>query len=417
MFELAADWRATFHTDCIVDFICYRKFGHNEMDQPLLTQPFMYERVSGKRPVMNIYADKLVEEGTFSREHISQVQGRVWKHFERAFADSQSFEPAPDETGRNEARWKDIVPTSKLASSVLEALPTCVRPCDINKIATAYRKRPENFKLHRNAERVLESRIQTLENGKDIGWSTAEALAFGTLCLEGYHVRVSGQDVRRGTFSQRHAILHDQKVDITEAGKLRNLWSPLNQIAHDQGHFYITNSPLSEFSVLGFEYGYSLASPNALVMWEAQFGDFANNAQCIIDQFIVSGEAKWLQQSGLVLSLAHGYDGQGPEHSSARLERYLQMCNEDARSFPSHELLAKAHQLCNIQVVNATTPANLFHVLRRQMHRLYRKRKSATKINRISLTDPSPHIAVFEITITTSTNNVVDERLHRVLQV
>jgi 2-oxoglutarate dehydrogenase E1 component len=184
---------------------------------------------------------------------------------------------------------------------------------------------------------------------------------------EGHHVRVSGQDVERGTFSQRHAVFHDQETEKT--------YTPLQHISKDQGKFVISNSSLSEFGTLGFEYGYSLSSPNALVMWEAQFGDFANNAQCIIDQFIASGEVKWMQRSGLVMSLPHGYDGQGPEHSSGRMERYLQLCNEDPRIFPSPEKLDRQHQDCNMQIAYMTEPANLFHILRRQMNRQFRKRK------------------------------------------
>lgn len=221
--------------------------------------------------------------------------------------------------------------------------------------------------MHKNLQRILTARKNAVDEGKNIDWSTAESLAFGTLCLEGHHVRVSGQDVERGTFSQRHAVLHDQNND--------NTWTPLDKITEDQARFTISNSSLSEFGVLGFDYGYSLASANALVIWEAQFGDFVNNCQCIIDQFVASGEAKWLQRSGLVMSLPHGFDGQGPEHSSGRMERFLQLCNEDPRKFP-YDKLQRIHQDCNMQVVCMTTPANLFHVLRRQMHRQFRKRKS-----------------------------------------
>ena len=237
----------------------------------------------------------------------------------------------------------------------------------LEHIAQVIGSAPEDFNLHRNLKRILANRSKTVLEGKNIDWSTAEALAFGSLVAEGHHVRVSGQDVERGTFSQRHAVFHDQENE--------NTYTPLQHISGDQAKFVISNSSLSEFGALGFEYGYSLSSPNALVMWEAQFGDFANNAQCIIDQFIASGEVKWMQRTGLVMSLPHGYDGQGPEHSSGRLERYLQLSNEDPRVFPSQDRLERQHQDCNMQVVYMTTPANLFHVLRRQMHRQFRKRK------------------------------------------
>lgn len=220
--------------------------------------------------------------------------------------------------------------------------------------------------MHSNLKRILAGRRKAVEEGKGIDWATAEALAFGSLLKEGKHVRLSGQDVERGTFSQRHSVLHDQENEKT--------YVPLQHISEEQAAFVVSNSSLSEFGVLGFEYGYSLSSPEALVIWEAQFGDFANNAQCIIDQFIASGETKWLQRSGIVLSLPHGYDGQGPEHSSSRIERFLQLCNEDPRVFPSPTKLERQHQDCNMQVAYMTEPANLFHILRRQMHRQFRKR-------------------------------------------
>lgn len=253
----------------------------------------------------------------------------------------------------------------ELATEVLPHPPTGVDASVLRKIGDAIADSPKDFHVHRNLKRILAGRKKAIEEGKNIDWSTAEALAFGTLVLEGHHVRVSGQDVERGTFSQRHAVLHDQENE--------NTWVPLNNLSPDQGRFVISNSSLSEFGVLGFEYGYSLSSPNAYVMWEAQFGDFANNAQCIIDQFIASGEIKWLQRSGLVCSLPHGYDGQGPEHSSGRIERYLQLCNEEPRIFPSPEKLDRQHQDCNMQVAYMTTPANLFHIMRRQMNRQFRK--------------------------------------------
>ena len=237
----------------------------------------------------------------------------------------------------------------------------------INTVASKLGVPEKPFTVHKSLNRILQKRQESFRDEHGIDWATAEALAMGSLCLEGHHVRVSGQDVERGTFSQRHAVLHDQN----DASKL----IPLDSLSPDQARFTIGNSSLSEFGVMGFDYGYSCMHPNALVMWEAQFGDFANNAQCIIDQFISSGEDKWLLRSGLVLSLPHGFDGQGSEHSSARMERFLQLCNEDARFYPSQEKLERQHQDANIQIVCMTTPANLFHVLRRQLHREFRKRK------------------------------------------
>lgn len=254
----------------------------------------------------------------------------------------------------------------ELATEVLPHLPTAVAEEPLKHIANTISSWPENFHVHKNLQRILANRKKAVDEGENIDWSTAEALAFGSLLQEGKHVRLSGQDVERGTFSQRHSVLHDQENE--------GQYTPLKNLSPDQGAFVVSNSSLSEFGVLGFEYGYSLTSPDALVIWEAQFGDFANNAQCIIDQFIASGETKWLQRSGIVLSLPHGYDGQGPEHSSGRIERFLQLCNEDSRAFPSPAKLDRQHQDCNMQVAYMTEPSNLFHILRRQMNRQFRKR-------------------------------------------
>lgn len=254
----------------------------------------------------------------------------------------------------------------ELATEILPHLPTNVERETLSHIANVISTWPEGFSVHKNLQRILANRGKAVEEGKGIDWATAEALAFGSLLREGKHVRLSGQDVERGTFSQRHSVLHDQEDEAT--------YTPLQHVSEDQAPFVVSNSSLSEFGVLGFEYGYSLSSPEALVIWEAQFGDFANNAQCIIDQFIASGETKWLQRSGIVLSLPHGYDGQGPEHSSGRIERFLQLCNEDPRVFPAPHKLERQHQDCNMQVAYMTEPSNLFHILRRQMHRQFRKR-------------------------------------------
>ncbi|KAJ9661135.1 2-oxoglutarate dehydrogenase E1 component [Neophaeococcomyces mojaviensis] len=361
--QLAADWRAEFKKDCVVDIVCYRKQGHNETDQPSFTQPLMYKRIAEQPPQLDKYVEKLLNEKTFTKDDIDEHKKWVWGMLNDSFDRSKDYQP----TGKEwlTSAWNGFKSPKELATEVLPHPPTGVEESMLKKIGDVIGDGPEGFHVHRNLKRILAGRKKAIDEGKNIDWSTAEALAFGSLVLEGHHVRVSGQDVERGTFSQRHAVLHDQENE--------NTYVPLNNLSPDQSRFVISNSSLSEFGVLGFEYGYSLSSPNALVMWEAQFGDFANNAQCIIDQFIASGEVKWLQRSGLVCSLPHGYDGQGPEHSSGRMERYLQLCNEEPRIFPSPEKLDRQHQDCNMQVAYMTTPANLFHILRRQMNRQFRK--------------------------------------------
>ncbi|KAJ5504186.1 Dehydrogenase E1 component [Penicillium fimorum] len=342
--QVAADWRAEFKRDVVIDMVCYRKQGHNETDQPSFTQPLMYKRIAEQKAQLDKYVEKLIAEGTFTKEDIDEHKKWVWGMLGDSFDRSKDYQP----TGKEwlTSAWNNFKSPKELANEVLPHLPTAVGDKSLKHIADkiAGTGVPEGFELHRNLKRILSGRKKAVDEGKNIDWATAEALAFGSLVEEGYHVRVSGQDVERGTFSQRHA-----------------------------GSFVISNSSLSEFGCLGFEYGYSLTSPNALVMWEAQFGDFANNAQCIIDQFIASGESKWLQRSGLVVSLPHGYDGQGPEHSSGRMERWLQLCNEEPRVFPSADKLDRQHQDCNMQIACMTTPANLFHILRRQIHRQFRK--------------------------------------------
>ena len=363
VFNLAAEWRATFHSDVIIDVVGYRKHGHNETDQPAFTQPLMYKKIAEKKSVLEYYTNQLIQEGTFTTEDISEHKKWVWNLLEDYFAKSKEYVPTSREWLTTP--WEDFKSPKELATEVLPHLPTAVDEETLKKIGKAISEAPEGFEIHRNLKRILNTRNKTVETGEGIDWATGEALAFGTLALEGYHVRVSGQDVERGTFSQRHAVLHDQQSEKT--------YTPLNHLSEEQGAFVISNSSLSEYGVLGFEYGYSLTSPDALVQWEAQFGDFANTGQVIMDQFIASAESKWKQRSGLVLSLPHGYDGQGPEHSSGRIERYLQMCNEDQRYFPSPSKLERQHQDCNFQVAYPTTPANLFHLLRRQMHRQFRK--------------------------------------------
>ena len=360
---LAADWRAEFKKDVVVDIVCYRKQGHNETDQPSFTQPLMYKRISEQPPVLDKYVAKLLESKTFTKEDIDEHKKWVWGMLEESFAKSRDYQPTAKEWLTS--AWNGFKSPKELATEILPHLPTAVDAETLKHIGKAIGEAPDGFHVHRNLKRILNNRTKTVTDGKNIDMSTAEALAFGTLCLEGHHVRVSGQDVERGTFSQRHAVLHDQDSEGT--------YTPLQQLGRDQGSFVISNSSLSEYGTLGFEYGYSLSSPTALVIWEAQFGDFANNAQCIIDQFVASGEVKWLQRSGLVMNLPHGYDGQGPEHSSGRMERFLQLCNEDPRIFPSPDKLDRQHQDCNMQVAVLTTPANVFHIMRRQMNRQFRK--------------------------------------------
>ncbi|KAG7881375.1 hypothetical protein KL938_003505 [Ogataea parapolymorpha] len=363
MFNLAAEWRAAFNSDVILDVVGYRKHGHNETDQPSFTQPLMYERIAHKKQVLDMYIDKLLKEGTFTEEDINEHKQWVWNTLEESFGKSKDYKP--DSREWLTTPWEGFKSPKELATEVLPHLPTAISEEKVKHIGKVVSTVPEKFNLHRNLKRILGNRLKSIESGQGIDWSTGEALAFGSLAMEGYHVRVSGQDVERGTFSQRHAVLHDQKNEET--------YIPLKHLDENQGDFVISNSSLSEYGVMGFEYGYSLTSPDALVVWEAQFGDFANTAQVIIDQFIAAGESKWKQRSGVVLSLPHGYDGQGPEHSSGRLERYLQLCNEDPRYFPTPEKLERQHQDCNMQVAYPSTPASLFHILRRQMHRQFRK--------------------------------------------
>ncbi|CCF60231.1 hypothetical protein KAFR_0J01660 [Kazachstania africana CBS 2517] len=363
IFNLATEWRNEFHTDAIIDVVGWRKHGHNETDQPSFTQPLMYKKIAEQQSVIDAYTEKLIEEGTFSKKDIDEHKKWVWDLFESAFAKAKDY--VPNDREWLTAAWENFKSPLALATEVLPHEPTNVPAETLQNIGDTISSWPKGFEVHKNLKRILTNRGKTVTNGEEIDWSTGEALAFGSLVLEGHNVRVSGEDVERGTFSQRHAVLHDQNSEAT--------YTPLQHLSDKQADFSICNSSLSEYGVMGFEYGYSLTSPEYLVIWEAQFGDFANTGQVMIDQFIAGGEQKWKQRSGLVLSLPHGYDGQGPEHSSGRLERFLQLANEDERYFPSEEKLARQHQDCNVQVVYPTTPANLFHILRRQQHRQFRK--------------------------------------------
>ncbi|MBI1260435.1 MAG: 2-oxoglutarate dehydrogenase E1 component [Rhizobiales bacterium] len=340
--KIATEFRQRFNKPVVIDMFCYRRFGHNEGDDPSMTQPIMYQKIKEQPTTLKIYSDRLVREGVMTAEEVEERLTAFRDQLEGEFQSVNGFRP-------NKADWLDGR-WAGLAKAEGEARrgETDVELDRLKRIGLKLSEVPETFNLHKTIGRFMENRRKMIETGEGIDWGMAEALAFGTLVDEGIKVRLSGQDSERGTFVQRHSVLNDQ---VTE-----EKYVPLNNLSEGQAEYEVINSMLSEAAVLGFEYGYSLAEPNALVLWEAQFGDFANGAQVVIDQFISAGERKWLRMSGLVMLLPHGYEGQGPEHSSARLERYLQLCAED-----------------NMQVVNCTTPMNYFHVLRRQMHRNFRK--------------------------------------------
>ncbi len=340
--RIATEFRQEFGKDVVVDMFCYRRFGHNEGDEPMFTQPRMYRKIKSHPTTMRLYADRLIKEGLITENELQQTINEFQKSLEKEFDTAESYKP-------NKADWLDGKWSGfKVASGEDRRGKTGVPRDELVEVCQTLTTVPEGFKTHRTINRLLANKKKIIETGEGIDWATAEALAFGTLLNDGFPVRLSGQDSSRGTFTQRHAALIDQESE--------ERFHPLNQIKSTKADFEVVDSFLSEEAVLGFEYGYSLAEPNSLVLWEAQFGDFANGAQVIIDQFIASGERKWLRMCGLVMLLPHGYEGQGPEHSSARLERYLQLCAED-----------------NMQVANCTTPANYFHILRRQMLRNFRK--------------------------------------------
>ncbi|KAL6619786.1 hypothetical protein ACP70R_034925 [Stipagrostis hirtigluma subsp. patula] len=360
--ELAAEWRQTFHSDVVVDLVCYRRFGHNELDDPTLTQPQMYQVIKNHPSSLNLYEQKLLETGQVFREDIQMIHDKVNKILNEEFEKSKDF--VPKKRDWLSANWAGLKPPEQTSSVRI----TGVKLEDLKRVGQAITKLPENFKPHKAVENISEQRAMMIERGEGIDWAFAEALAFATLIAEGKHVRLSGQDVERGNFNQRHMIIHDQKTG--------EKYCPLGHIILNQNEdlFTVSNSLLSEFAVLGFEMGYSMENPNSLVLWEAQFGDFANCSQVIFDQFLSCSEARWLRQTGLVILLPHGYDGQGPDHSGARLERFLQMSDDNPFVIPEMEpTLDRQIQECNWQVVNVTTPANYFHVLRRQMHREFRK--------------------------------------------
>ncbi|MBR0649845.1 2-oxoglutarate dehydrogenase E1 component [Roseomonas terrae] len=343
--RLITEFRLQFGADVVLDIVCYRRHGHNEGDEPAFTQPIMYNRIKEMRTTRTLYAERLAKEGSISAEEAKAVLDGFNSTLEDAFQAAQSFRP--NKADWLEGHWTGLK-NATAGQDVEQLHDTAVSLDTLREVGGALCRAPADFTINPKITRQLEAKKQAIETGEGIDWATGEALAFGTLLLDGHRVRLSGEDVQRGTFSHRHAYLIDQATQAE--------YVPLNNIREGQPRFDAFNSLLSEFGVLGFDYGYSLADPHTLVLWEGQFGDFANGAQVIIDQFLASAETKWLRMSGLVMLLPHGMEGQGPEHSSARLERYLQLCAER-----------------NMRVCNFTTPANYFHALRRQLKANYRK--------------------------------------------
>src|SRR5947209_7649481 len=342
--KVATEFRQKFQVPVVVDMFCYRRFGHNEGDEPSFTQPLMYKAIRSHPSTLDIYAKRLAGEGVVTDGEVEKMKADWRARLDAEQEASQGYKA--NNADWLDGRWSGMKPAGAVDDPRRGNTGVPVETLrDMGHKLTAV---PQGFHVHRTIQRFLDARGKAIETGEGIDWSTAEALAFGSLLGEGHPVRLSGQDSERGTFSSRHSVLIDQENEDRH--------TPYNHVAEKQARYEVINSMLSEEAVLGFEYGYSLAEPNALTLWEAQFGDFANGAQVIFDQFISSGERKWLRMSGLVCLLPHGYEGQGPEHSSARLERYLQMCAED-----------------NMQVANCSTPANYFHILRRQLKRDIRK--------------------------------------------
>jgi 2-oxoglutarate dehydrogenase E1 component len=340
--KVATEYRQEFNKDVVIDMFCYRRFGHNEGDDPTMTNPIMYSRIKDQPSTLELYAARLIAEGVVTRDDVDKSIADFNTFLEDEFQKGKSYKP-------KKADWLDGVWTGLgLPDSEDRRGETAVSTTKLVDLGTKITQIPAGFNMHKTVERVVGVRKSMIETGENIDWAMGEHLAFATLLDEGFPIRLSGQDSCRGTFSHRHSHFIDQ---VTE-----DRYTPLANLGGNQAEFEVIDSALSEEAILGYEYGHSLGAPNTLTMWEGQFGDFANGAQVVIDQFICSGERKWLRMSGLVMLLPHGYEGQGPEHSSARLERYLQLCAED-----------------NMQVVNCTTPANFFHVLRRQIHRQFRK--------------------------------------------
>jgi 2-oxoglutarate dehydrogenase E1 component len=339
--KIATEFRQRFQKPVVIDMFCYRRYGHNESDEPAFTQPIMYRKIKSHPSAVQNNSKQLIDRGVITASDFEGMQARFRAHLDEELAASEGYKPKADWL---DGRWSAI----GFAEDEARRGDTGVPVETLREVGRRITAVPQDFNAHRTIQRLLQRRREMVDTGTDIDWSMAEHLALGTLLKEGFPVRLSGQDSERGTFSQRHSVLFDQESE--------RRYTPLKYVSPDQARFEVINSMLSEEAVLAFEYGYTLAEPNALTMWEAQFGDFANGAQVVFDQFLSSGERKWLRMSGLVCLLPHGYEGQGPEHSSARLERFLQSCAED-----------------NWQVANCTTPANYFHILRRQMHRKFRK--------------------------------------------
>ena len=340
--RVATEFRQKFHKDVVLDIFCYRRFGHNEGDEPMFTNPAMYTKIKAQKTTLQLYTDRLVKDGLIPEGEIEDMKATFQSHLNDEFEIGKNYKP-------NKADWLDGKWSGMEREGSEYVRGDTGIPSELmTRVGTALTTVPEGLSLHKTVGRLLEAKKQMFETGEGFDWATGEALAFGSLVAEGHGVRLSGQDSTRGTFSQRHSAFIDQKSE--------DRYYPLNNIQEGQGRYEVIDSMLSEYAVLGFEYGYSLAEPGTLTLWEAQFGDFANGAQIMFDQFISSGEKKWLRMSGLVMLLPHGFEGQGPEHSSARLERFLQMCAED-----------------NWIVANCSTPANYFHILRRQIHRGFRK--------------------------------------------
>ncbi len=340
--RVATEFRQTFHKDVVLDIFCYRRFGHNEGDEPMFTNPAMYTRIKRQKTTLQLYTERLIADGLMPEGEIEDMKAAFQSRLNEEFEAGKDYKP--NKADWLDGRWSGF----ERDKDDYQRGETSIKPETLAEVGAALTRVPEGFDLHKTVQRQLDAKAQMIATGKGFDWATAEALAFGSLETEGYAVRLSGQDCTRGTFSQRHSAFVDQTTEERHY--------PLNHIRAGQARYEVIDSMLSEYAVLGFEYGYSLAEPNTLTLWEAQFGDFANGAQIMFDQFINSGEAKWLRMSGLVCLLPHGYEGQGPEHSSARLERFLQGSAND----------------CWI-VANCSTPANYFHILRRQIHRTFRK--------------------------------------------
>lgn len=354
--RLAADWRSEFRGGVFIDIIGYRRYGHNELDEPLFTNPKMYQLIQKHTSILQKYTKELIDQKVLDEDSANSIKRSIIDGYEKMFAMVKLKSETKTEIKTHERE------------GISDVFRTGIDVPKLQEIGVKLHSLPKDLKPHPQITKIYQNRLNTIEKGTGIDWATAEALAWATIMSEEkMDVRISGQDVQRGTFSHRHSVIHDQAVD-------RKKYIPLNHISLNQGSFTAANSHLSEYAVLGFEHGYTLANPNSLVMWEAQFGDFVNGAQIIIDQFITSAEAKWGQESGLVLLLPHGYDGQGAEHSCARLGRFLQASSEDPYTIPDQ--IIKEYKQCffnNIQVANPTTPANYFHFLRRQIKREFRK--------------------------------------------